>query len=83
MGTFIQSYASGYIARDGDKYQYVENEKVLGTYDTIDQLVGKHTPKDGKQTTDTKSSVDGALGTADVAPKSAAKGKTKSAKAKS
>lgn len=74
MGTFLQSYGRGYIAREGDQYQYVENEKVVGTYDSVDELV-KANSDDGKQ--DKQSTA--TAGATDVAEASAPK-KTRSRK---
>lgn len=76
MAVFIQSFGKGHIARDGDKYQYVENNKVVGTYDTTEALVEAYS---GKQTKQSGSSSSQALTTADVAPKAAAKKSAKKA----
>lgn len=61
MGYYLQSYGRGYITREGDKYQYHEGDKAVGTYDTIDELVEalapakeeavKDQPQDGEQDT--------------------------------
>lgn len=39
MADFIQTYGEGYIARQGKQYQYVVDEKVKGTYDSVSDLV--------------------------------------------
>jgi hypothetical protein len=55
MADYVQSYAKGFIAREGDKYQYNVGGKVVGTYKSIDELVkdnsGQKKPAEKEDTT--------------------------------
>lgn len=49
MAYYLQSYGKGYIQRDGDKYELLENGEVVGTYKSIATLVQHNPVSDGKQ----------------------------------
>lgn len=51
MSYYLQGYGDGFIARDGDKYEYNVNGEVAGTYDSIDKLVEANPTSDGKSNT--------------------------------
>lgn len=72
MATYLQSYSKGYIARDGDKYQYNEGGKVIGSYSSVQELVDAN-PINGTQSSKTDSK---ATTTADVASASTTKSST-------
>ncbi|UNQ40941.1 hypothetical protein MPC38_06735 [Prescottella equi] len=46
---YIQSYGAGYIQREGKKYELVVNDKVKGSYESMDALVAANPVSDGKQ----------------------------------
>jgi hypothetical protein len=79
--TFIQSYGNGYIARNGDQYEYKVKEEVVGSYKTVEELVAANPVHNGKPSRQTEGSMDAALSTNDVASKADAKGTKKGAKA--
>lgn len=75
MAVYIQSYQDGYIAREGNKYQYVVEEKVVATYNSVEELAAAQR-NDGKQDQESKSSTQ-----AQPAAKPARKAKAKATKA--
>ena len=58
MSYYIQSYGKGYIQRNGDKYELVEDGKLVGSYQSIETLVKYHplASADDTPATETKKS---------------------------
>lgn len=75
MSVYIQGFSKGFIAREGNQYQYNEGGKVVGTYDSVEELVAANSKTDGEQ--DRPAPEAEPTTTPDVAPKSAPKSKRK------
>lgn len=46
MAYTLQKFQDGVIKRAGNKYQFVVNAKVKGSYDSVDELVKAQTAQD-------------------------------------
>jgi hypothetical protein len=54
MSYYLQGYGEGFIARNGDKYEYNVKGEVKGSYDSVDELVEANPTNNGKKDSEAK-----------------------------